>query len=404
MLLTLDVETDPDKRHALLRLSDGDGGPPRRARGAARRAPGLELVRACSTRAVTCGGWSASEPAPRAWSGLAASSASTCSGRRSRVGSRTGVEQRTLLVRLPDAVERPPRRRVRARAVGARAGAGTRCSRCSTNGGGARGAGGRGAGGGRARPARREDEAVRVLLVFAEAPGSRPLAARLERERLLDLFFEEVLPERDVEVDVLCHGVTRARLREQVRARGGYHVVHWSGHGHVDALEIALDRTTRSRRRRGSSPGKSCATSLREAGGFIPPVVFLWACHSGSLVNAKDWAALRASLEDPEGVTKEGTPAMEAILGAPPGLTGTALSLVRAGVKQVVAMRYEVGDTYARRLGKRFYKALLADRAAPRGGCGARAGADGAGARSRSGQGSTTRWITRRRSCSGASR
>src|SRR5262249_17891138 len=81
----------------------------------------------------------------------------------------------------------------------------------------------------------------RVLLVFAEAPGSRPLAARLERERLLDLFFGDVLPGRDVEVDVLCHGVTRRRLREQVRARGGYHVVHWSGHGHVDVLELALD-------------------------------------------------------------------------------------------------------------------------------------------------------------------
>ena len=36
----------------------------------------------------------------------------------------------------------------------------------------------------RARPA----DPLRVLLVFAEAPGSRPLAMRLERERLLALF------------------------------------------------------------------------------------------------------------------------------------------------------------------------------------------------------------------------
>ena len=40
---------------------------------------------------------------------------------------------------------------------------------------------------------------VRVLLVFAEAPGARPLAARLERERLLDLFFGDVLPSRNVD-------------------------------------------------------------------------------------------------------------------------------------------------------------------------------------------------------------
>ena len=37
-------------------------------------------------------------------------------------------------------------------------------------------------------------EAVRVLLVFADPPGARPLAARLERERLRELFFGEILP------------------------------------------------------------------------------------------------------------------------------------------------------------------------------------------------------------------
>jgi hypothetical protein len=85
-------------------------------------------------------------------------------------------------------------------------------------------------------------EAVRVLLVFAEAPGQRPLAARLERERLLDLFFGEVLPTRNVEVDVLCHGVTRRRIREKVRATGGYHVVHWNGHGHHNLLRLQVGR------------------------------------------------------------------------------------------------------------------------------------------------------------------
>lgn len=91
-------------------------------------------------------------------------------------------------------------------------------------------------------------EPVRVLLVFAEAPGQRPLAARLERERLLALFFDEVMPARNVEVDVLCHGVTRGRLEAQVQARGGYHVVHWSGHGDVNALEIGLDAGEEARK------------------------------------------------------------------------------------------------------------------------------------------------------------
>jgi CHAT domain-containing protein len=47
------------------------------------------------------------------------------------------------------------------------------------------------------------------------------------------------------------------------------------------------------------------------------------------------------------------------------GFTGAALDLIEAGVKQVVAMRYEVGDRYARRLARRFYRRLLAGPAHP---------------------------------------
>src|SRR5262249_16465889 len=89
------------------------------------------------------------------------------------------------------------------------------------------------------RLVRPRPEAVRVLLVFADPPDANPLAARLERERLRERFFGEILPQRNVEVDVLCHGVTRARLRDRIAERGGYHVVHWSGHGDVNALALA---------------------------------------------------------------------------------------------------------------------------------------------------------------------
>jgi tetratricopeptide (TPR) repeat protein len=170
---------------------------------------------------------------------------------------------------------------------------------------------------------------VRVLLVFAEAPEARPLAARLERERLLDLFFEEVLPRRNVEVEVLCHGVTRRRLTEQMRERGGYHVVHWSGHGQGDTLEIARDEGETAGTR---ITAKELVELFANAGGFIPAVVFLSACEGGRVVDR-----------------------------AADGFTGTALSLVREGVKQVVAMRHRVGDRYARRLARRFYRRLLAD-------------------------------------------
>jgi tetratricopeptide (TPR) repeat protein len=198
---------------------------------------------------------------------------------------------------------------------------------------------------------------LRVLLVFADAPEQRPLAARLERERLLDLFFDEVMPSHDVEVDVLCHGVTRRRIVDRVRERGGYHLVHWSGHGHVNHLEVAAEH--------GEEPwisGEELVGLLTGAGGLIPPVVFLGACYSGSMITAKDWSSLRASLEEEARESTRDT-ALKQVLAEQPGFSGTALSLLRAGVKQVVAMRYEVGDGYARRLARRVYRGMLADRA-----------------------------------------
>jgi hypothetical protein len=83
-----------------------------------------------------------------------------------------------------------------------------------------------------------KNETVRVLLIFAHAPKSTPLTARLEREELLSLFYNEILPDHLVQVDVLCHGVTRNSIKEQVRKAKGYHIVHWSGHGNHDKLAL----------------------------------------------------------------------------------------------------------------------------------------------------------------------
>src|SRR6185369_11152599 len=203
------------------------------------------------------------------------------------------------------------------------------------------------------------DEPLRVLLVFAEAPGSPLLAMRLEREQLLRLFYDDVMPRRHMSVDVLCHGVTREALREKVRDASGYHVVHWSGHGHHNLLELLgadgkPDRMT----------GAELVNLFAEAGGFIPQLVFLSACLSGTLVNVRDWASLEAALRKGETGTRKATPKPEEIkdlISEQPGYTGTALALLGAGVPQVVAMRYEVGEAYARDLAVLFYRGLLAD-------------------------------------------
>ncbi|MFO1429069.1 MAG: CHAT domain-containing protein [Candidatus Competibacteraceae bacterium] len=202
-----------------------------------------------------------------------------------------------------------------------------------------------------------QGEILRVLLVFAEAPGSRPLAMRLEREQLLTLFYDKILPQHPVQIDVLCHGVTRALLREQIEAAGGYHIVHWSGHGHHNLLELrGLDGQAEL------LAGEQLVELFIQAGGFIPQLVFLSACLSGTFVSVHDWETLRALVagEDVSAKRGEEQPLPELLTQAS-GYTGTALALLRSGVPQVIAMRYEVGDDYARELARVFYQRLLAD-------------------------------------------
>jgi hypothetical protein len=203
------------------------------------------------------------------------------------------------------------------------------------------------------------DEPLRVLLVHAEAPGSMPLAARLEREKFLYLFASEVMPKRRVTLDILCHGVTRERLRERIQDAGGYHIVHWSGHGQHDALELASDEGAGEG---GVISGADLVALFASAGGFLPQLMFLSACHSGSFVAADDWTSLQAYLRDRSAAAPNPAddPSLGHLLAARPGRTGTAFELLRAGVPQVVAMRFEVGDAYARELALLFYRSLLA--------------------------------------------
>jgi hypothetical protein len=224
-LFTLDVLTDPAARRVVLRLADGDGRhlaahevdlgahPPARwaaafdTRGHLRRTARLA---APAEQLDELGGFLGADVLGPDIAGHLTD----------------GVGARTLLVRVPDAPQDPlaagfaripwelarapdDTRTLREHAVTVRVAFA-------------------GADPGKGSTVAPRGEAVRVLLVFADPPAARPLAARLERERLRDLFFGEILPKRNVELDVLCHGVTRARLRERLVARGGYHVVHWS--------------------------------------------------------------------------------------------------------------------------------------------------------------------------------
>src|SRR5262249_12600757 len=146
-------------------------------------------------------------------------------------------------------------------------------------------------------------------------------------------------------------------LEAQIRENGGYHIVHWSGHGNLNLLELAKPGGAGD-----DLSGDELLDLFINTGGFIPRLFFRSACHSGDILSVKGWddftavvqgkepGAKRATTEEPKEIETE----------EPLGYTGTAHALLQGGVPSVVAMRYAVGDDYARELSVEFYRALLA--------------------------------------------
>ncbi|MGI8520419.1 MAG: hypothetical protein ACR2MC_07445 [Actinomycetota bacterium] len=180
-----------------------------------------------------------------------------------------------------------------------------------------------------------KDEDLRVLFIFAEARGSRPLAARLERRELRKLFDTEIYPQRRIVAHLLTHGVTRERLQAQIQENGGYHIVYWSGHGHLNLLELAKPGGAKDH-----LSGEDLLDLFIKAGGFLPRLFFLSACHSGDILRVKDWSDFLAVAEGKEPGTKD-TPASETkdiVLDREPGYTGTAHALLQG--RRVVRGRH----------------------------------------------------------------
>lgn len=199
------------------------------------------------------------------------------------------------------------------------------------------------------------NEALRVLFIFAEARGSRPLSARKERRELLRLFKSEIYPKRRIVAHFLTHGVTRERLLDQIQQHSGYHIVHWSGHGTLNLLELARPGGAED-----SISGDELLALFNDAGGFLPRLVFLSACQSGDSLQARDWHDFFSITQGNEPKTREAD-VEQLEVKTQLNVTGTAYALLNGGVPSVVAMRYAVSDDYARELAVKFYRALLAD-------------------------------------------
>ncbi len=193
------------------------------------------------------------------------------------------------------------------------------------------------------------DEALRVLFIFAESRGSHPLGARMERRELLRMFEHDIYPNRRVVAHFLTHGVTRQRLIDQIQEHSGYHIVHWSGHGTQNQLELASPGGAKD-----SISGDELVRLFNDAGGFLPKLVFLGACQSGDSLQPRGWRDFFSIAQGNDRPINTST-------GRSPGAAGIAYALLNGGIPSVVAMRFAVNDDYARELAVRFYRGLLAD-------------------------------------------
>lgn len=61
-------------------------------------------------------------------------------------------------------------------------------------------------------------------------------------------------------------------------------VVHWSGHGHLNLLELAKPGGLKDH-----LSGQQLLDLFSNAGGFLPRLVVLSACHLGDILRVKNW-------------------------------------------------------------------------------------------------------------------
>ena len=195
-------------------------------------------------------------------------------------------------------------------------------------------------------------ERLRILALFSLPPAGSPLNLRRERQMLHSLVRRLTgAAGLGVELHVLQYGVTRASLREVLRQREGWDVIHFSGHGQPGAL--LLERPD-------GQPDQVSSTDLarllRQAGGRVK-LVTLSACLSAAASIAQTLSWLGFS--EGEAVQREAPPARDT--GEQAGKTAptVARALTEALDCAVLAMRYAVEDEFAMNMARELYDLLF---------------------------------------------
>ncbi|MFY9824151.1 MAG: CHAT domain-containing protein [Thermoanaerobaculia bacterium] len=191
---------------------------------------------------------------------------------------------------------------------------------------------------------------LRVLAVFSLPHGQHPL--NLRRERVdLEKFLKNLAQTRSatVELRVLQYGANRETLKDALLEGAGWDLIHFSGHGLQGELVLENDRGDADR-----IDAEDLARLLRPAKRRLK-LLTLSSCLSG----AASLAAARRQIGLAEATRETATATETKPEGVSSALPSLGQSLAEDLDCAVLAMRYSVGDTFAREAVLSLYEMLL---------------------------------------------
>jgi tetratricopeptide (TPR) repeat protein len=194
---------------------------------------------------------------------------------------------------------------------------------------------------------------LRILAVFSLPEAGAPLNLRQERYTLEQFVRSLQASGKAVELRVLQYGATRETLEQALNDGDGWDILHFSGHGLNGVLVLEKPDGTSD-----TITTDELEALLDDVKGRVQ-LLFLSACLSGatSLSSARRALGLAAMpMRDDQGMPGEETETVQAT--ALPSLGQTLAERLDCAA---IAMRYNVGDRFARNLSDGLYSALLND-------------------------------------------